>query len=261
MARRDAAPLPERTEVVERHLVAGQVQERVEQHAGVPGAQHEAVSIRPVGVGRGVAEEARPQHVGHRCGAHRGAGMPGVRLLDGVDRERPDRVDREPVEIGGDAHRAGLPAARRDDARGGPAIVAAAPLSSGHAVCAAPRATASTGTPRPPATERRSSGRRPDPDRGAGRPRSRRRPGTGVPARLGHGRAGQGQPRPGRLRGHDRALARPAGCPLEPHRVGRTRSRRPGAGRGHPWRRRDPARVARGRGTDRADRRPRRPRR
>ena len=38
-------------------------------------------------------------------------GMPGVRLLDAVDREGPDRVDREPVELlGGEGgHRARLP--------------------------------------------------------------------------------------------------------------------------------------------------------
>ena len=108
VARRDAAPLPERLEVLERDGVAGQVQQRVEQHAGVPGAQHEAVAVRPVRMRRGVAQEAGPQDVGHRRGAHRGTRVAGVRLLDGVDRERPDRVDGELVEVGGDGH-GGLP--------------------------------------------------------------------------------------------------------------------------------------------------------
>ena len=81
-------------EVLERDGIAGQVQQRVQQHAGVAGAQHEAVAVGPVGMGRRVAQEAGPQHVGHRRRAHRGARVAGVRLLDGVDRERPDRVDR-----------------------------------------------------------------------------------------------------------------------------------------------------------------------
>ena len=73
VARGDAAPLAERLEVLERDAVAGQVEERVEQHAGVAGGQDEPVAIGPVRVGRGVAQEPRPQDVGHRRGAHRGA--------------------------------------------------------------------------------------------------------------------------------------------------------------------------------------------
>ena len=105
VTRRDAAPLPERLQVVERDVVAGQVQERVEEHAGVPGAQHEPIAIRPFGVRWRVAQEARPQDVRHRCGAHRGARMTGIGLLDAVDRERPDRIDGELIEVRSDGHR------------------------------------------------------------------------------------------------------------------------------------------------------------
>ena len=42
--------LAEAHQLIERHvLVAGQVQERVEQHRAVAGGQHEAVAVRPVG--------------------------------------------------------------------------------------------------------------------------------------------------------------------------------------------------------------------
>ena len=102
MARGPRAPLPERLEVVEREVVAGQVEHRVQQHRGVPGAQDEAVAVRPVGVRRGVAEEARPERVGHRRRTHRRARMPRVRLLDAVDRQGPDGVDRQAVEVGAD---------------------------------------------------------------------------------------------------------------------------------------------------------------
>ena len=44
-------------EIVQGDVVAGQMEQRVEQHAGVPGRQDEAVAIRPVGLARGVAED------------------------------------------------------------------------------------------------------------------------------------------------------------------------------------------------------------
>ena len=69
-----------------------------------PARQHEAVAVGPVRVGRGVAQEARPEHVGHRRRAHRRARMTGVRLLDAIDGERADGVDGELVEVGGEGH-------------------------------------------------------------------------------------------------------------------------------------------------------------
>ena len=108
VARRDAAPLPERLEVLERDVVAGQVEERVEQHAGVPGGQDEPVAIRPVRVRRGVAEEAGPQDVGHRRRAHRCTRVARVGLLDAVDRERPDGVDGQLIEVRGQGHEGAL---------------------------------------------------------------------------------------------------------------------------------------------------------
>ena len=71
----------------------------------MPGRQDEAVAVGPVRVvaGRdaGFASRAR-RPSGH---AHRRAGVPGIGLLDAVDRERPDRVDGEAVEGGaGESH-------------------------------------------------------------------------------------------------------------------------------------------------------------
>ena len=111
VARRARAPLAEVLEVVEREVVAGQVEQRVDEHRGVPGREDEPVAVRPVGVGRGVAQEAGPEGVRHRRHAHRRAGVAGVGLLDAVDGEGPDRVDRELVELlGGEGgHRGRLP--------------------------------------------------------------------------------------------------------------------------------------------------------
>ncbi len=88
-----AAELAEALQLVERHVgIAEQVQEPVEQHRAVPVRQDEAVAVGPV---RGLwvkAQELGEQHgrdVGH---PHRHAGMAGFGLLDGVHRERAQRV-------------------------------------------------------------------------------------------------------------------------------------------------------------------------
>ncbi len=76
MPGRPAAPLAERLEVVERQVVARQVQQAVEQHAAVAGREHEAVPVGPVRVARVVLEVALPQHVGHRRGPSGSPGWP-----------------------------------------------------------------------------------------------------------------------------------------------------------------------------------------
>ncbi len=165
------------------------------------GAQDEAVAVRPVRVGRGVAEEPRPERVGHRRGAHRGAGMAGVRLLDAVDREGPDRVDRELVEgLRGGRHRracsrwsGGAPddPARsrhcRQDAGRDPrrplgrisASRGAPTLSSGHAHEASP-----AGTPHRSTRTARRRPRRPRRSMPSSSRRGPSRPATDVPGRV-----------------------------------------------------------------------------
>ena len=88
------------------HLVLGihgldlrQVQQRVQEHRGVPGRQHEAVAVRPDRIGGVEAQEALPQRVGDGGHRHRRPGVARVRLLDRVDRQRPDRVDAERVDV------------------------------------------------------------------------------------------------------------------------------------------------------------------
>ena len=90
---RARAELAEALQLVERQVVAGQVEQRVEEHAGVPGGEDEAVAVEPVRPRRGVAEEPRPQHVGHGRRAHGRAGVAAVGLLDAVDGEGADGVD------------------------------------------------------------------------------------------------------------------------------------------------------------------------
>ena len=112
MPRALAVELPEVADVVERHgrfarhlvvgvhrLRAGQVEERVEKHRGVPGREDEAVAVRPDRI-RGIeAEDALPEAVGERRHPHRCPGMTRVRLLHGVDRERANRIDAQLIEV------------------------------------------------------------------------------------------------------------------------------------------------------------------
>ena len=98
--RRLAAPLAELLQIVERDVVAGEVEQRVQQHRAVAGRQHEAIAIEPQRRARIVPEVALPQHVRHRCAAQRQPGVARVRLLDRIDRESPDRVDRQRRKVG-----------------------------------------------------------------------------------------------------------------------------------------------------------------
>ena len=87
------AELPEIPDLVERHVgVAGEVQQRIEQHRAVPGRQHKAVAVRPFRIGGVEFQELGEQDGGDVGGAHRQAGMAGLGLLDGVHGKATDRV-------------------------------------------------------------------------------------------------------------------------------------------------------------------------
>ena len=93
MPRRVRSPLPECPELVQCHgLIAGQVQQRVEQHRTVARGQHKTVAIRPERVGRIEFEEAREQHRGDVGHAHRHPRMTRFRVFNVIDREKADRI-------------------------------------------------------------------------------------------------------------------------------------------------------------------------
>ena len=95
-----AAELAEVLQLIERHVgIAGQMQQRIEQHRAVAGREDEAVAVGPVRL-RGVElQELREQDGGDVGHAHGHAGMAGVRLLYGVHGEGPDGVCH--VAVGG----------------------------------------------------------------------------------------------------------------------------------------------------------------
>ena len=97
---RERAELAEALELVDGHrLVAGEMQQRIEQHRAVAGGEHEAVAVGPGRIGRVEFEEAREQHGGDIGRAHGQAGMAGFGLLDRVHRQRADGI-RHAVVIG-----------------------------------------------------------------------------------------------------------------------------------------------------------------
>ena len=125
MAGRERADLPEALDLIDRHrLVAEQMKERIKQHRAVTGREHEAVAIGPGRIGRIEFQEAREQHGGDVGGAHRQARVTGLRLLDGVHRQRANRIRHAVVlgaggrtrGCGGKAGRLGEGCARREDA-------------------------------------------------------------------------------------------------------------------------------------------------
>jgi len=104
-ARAELAEIPD---FVDGHVgVAGEIQERVEQHRTMAGRQHEAVAVVPVRRRRVELEEARKQHGGHVGHAHRHPGVAGIRLLDRVGSKEADGVSHLGVAdgtLGGSFH-------------------------------------------------------------------------------------------------------------------------------------------------------------
>ncbi len=92
MARGLAVQLAEVLQVVDGQVVAGQVQQRVDQHRAVAVGQHEAVAIGPQRVGRAVFQMVAPEHFGDVRHAHGGTGMAAVGFLHGIHAEGADGI-------------------------------------------------------------------------------------------------------------------------------------------------------------------------
>ena len=98
MARRAAAPLPERLDLVDRDVfVPGQVQQRIKQHRPVARRQDEPVTVGPMRGLRVKLEVLVKQHRGHIRHAHRHAGMARVGRGNGVKRQRADGAGAHPM--------------------------------------------------------------------------------------------------------------------------------------------------------------------
>ena len=98
VARGAASPLAELFQLFQGQIVAGQMQQGVEQGRAMPGRQDEPIPVEPVGVARMVLEEPRPEHIGHWRSIQGQTGMPAVRLLDRIHREKAQGVNGSLVQ-------------------------------------------------------------------------------------------------------------------------------------------------------------------
>ncbi len=94
VAGRQAAPLAEVHQVFQRQVVAGQVQQAIEQHGAVPGRQQEAVAVEPPRIAGVELHELRPQNDGGVGHAHRQTGVAALGLLHRIHRQAADDVGR-----------------------------------------------------------------------------------------------------------------------------------------------------------------------
>ncbi len=93
MARGFRAELAELLQILDVDAgIADEIAERVEQHRAVSGGEHEAVAVRPMGIGGVEFQKASEQHAGHIGHAHRHAGVAGLGLFDRVHRQRANGV-------------------------------------------------------------------------------------------------------------------------------------------------------------------------
>lgn len=86
--------LPKALQLVQRQVIARQVQQTVQQHRAVTVAQYKTVTIRPKRVRRIVLQRVVPQHLGNVGHAHRRAGMARVGLLNRVHRKRAEGIGK-----------------------------------------------------------------------------------------------------------------------------------------------------------------------
>ena len=94
MPRGLAAELAKRLQLLDRQVIAGQMQQRVLQHRAVAVGEDETVAIGPVRIGRIAVEVVVPQHLGDVGHAHRHARMAGIGGLHRVDGKEADGVGK-----------------------------------------------------------------------------------------------------------------------------------------------------------------------
>ena len=88
-----APPLAKVLQLLQREIVACQVEQGIEEHRAVAGAEDKAVAVRPGGIGRIIAQMPAPERQ-RGCGhAHRQAGMARIGGLHSIQRQHPNRID------------------------------------------------------------------------------------------------------------------------------------------------------------------------
>ena len=75
MSGRFASELAKLLDVVERKVVAGEIEQAVEEHRAVAGRQHETIAAEPLRISRVVAHEPREEQIADRRHRHRHSAM------------------------------------------------------------------------------------------------------------------------------------------------------------------------------------------
>ena len=94
MSRGHGVQLPEIFDFLHGQRIAGQVQQRVEQHRAVAVGQHEAIPVGPLWVAGIVTQEVVPQDLCDVRHSHGHARMPGLGTLNGVHAQRPNGIGK-----------------------------------------------------------------------------------------------------------------------------------------------------------------------
>ncbi|MNR15525.1 hypothetical protein D3C85_1320630 [compost metagenome] len=89
-----AVQLAEILEIVDRKVVAREMQQAVEEHGAVPVGEHEAVAVGPVWIDRAMLQVIAPQYFGDIRHAHRGAGVTGFGLFHRVHRQEAHGIGK-----------------------------------------------------------------------------------------------------------------------------------------------------------------------
>jgi hypothetical protein len=100
VTRRQAAELTKPPDLLDRKIVARQVEERVEEHRPVPAREDKPVSIRPVGTRRIESEDLGEEHHADLRASKRQSDVPRSRLPDGVHRQSTNRPDGQLLCLG-----------------------------------------------------------------------------------------------------------------------------------------------------------------
>ena len=94
VARRFGVQLTEVLQLRHRQVIAGEVQQAVDQHGAVAVRQHEAVTVSPGRVLRVVVQEITPQDFGNVSHTHRGTRVTGFGFLYCVHAQRTNSIGK-----------------------------------------------------------------------------------------------------------------------------------------------------------------------
>ncbi len=88
MPRRSRTQLPKFFKLGHGQIVAGQVQQGIDQHGAMTVRQHKTIAVRPLRIGWIVPQKASPERLSDIRHTEGCAWVPGFGLLDGVHRQR-----------------------------------------------------------------------------------------------------------------------------------------------------------------------------